>query len=335
LPGDMALTLGYVGSRGLNLTQAIEGNPTIPQILADGQPFWPVGNNPRVNPNWAAVDFRTAGGESWYNALQVGLTKRLSHGLQFQSSYTWSKTLDDTQAQIGPSDDLSSSGRASYPMNPQLDWAPSSFDVAQNWRFNVIYHLPRTGLRSAAGAILNGWWVSTIVSVQSGYPFTPGIQGDRSHQVQFNQGIDHPNLVPGRSIDSITNGVSTGNGVNPCPTAGEALGTPDLWFDPCAFGLQPAGFLGNAGRSILRGPGLANLDFSAVKDTRLGFLGESGNLEFRAEFFNFLNRANFGQPSRFVFAGKSTGELPLTNAGLITNTITASRQIQLALKILF
>ena len=118
---------------------------------------------------------------------------------------------------------------------------------------------------------------------------------------------------------------------------------PNRYFDPNAFTLQPAGFLGTAGRNILRGPGFATLDFSLAKDTALRMLGESGKVEFRAEFFNILNRANFvtpgiglgGNSAGVVFAGRSNTETPLATAGRITRTAGTSRQIQLALKILF
>ena len=105
--------------------------------------------------------------------------------------------------------------------------------------------------------------------------------------------------------------------------------------DPCAFAIPAAGFLGTSGRNILRTPGFANLDFSLAKDTALGFLGESGKLEFRAEFFNILNRVNFAVPNRTVFAASADVQAPLATAGQITSTVGTSRQIQLALKILF
>ena len=116
---------------------------------------------------------------------------------------------------------------------------------------------------------------------------------------------------------------------------GRPLGTPQLYFDPCAFAIQPAGFLGTAGRNILRGPGFATLDFSLVKDTPLGFLGEGGKLEFRAEFFNILNRVNFQLPNKLVFAARADVEAALPTAGLITSTVGSSRQIQLALKVIW
>ena len=133
--------------------------------------------------------------------------------------------------------------------------------------------------------------------------------------VPLGGGDDRPDLVSGRSNDDIVKG------------------GPEQYFDPTAFALQPAGYLGSAGRNILRGPGFANLDFSLVKDTSLGFLGEGGKLEFRSEFFNILNRVNFTTPSRTVFAGSST--TPLASAGQISDTIGTSRQIQFALKLIF
>ena len=102
--------------------------------------------------------------------------------------------------------------------------------------------------------------------------------------------------------------------------------------------LQPAGFLGNAGRNILNGPGFADMDISLVKDTTLKFLGESGKLQFRSEFFNILNHANFALPSsRVAYTGTASDvtENPLSTAGTITATISTSRQIQFALKIIF
>jgi len=128
---------------------------------------------------------------------------------------------------------------------------------------------------------------------------------------------DRPDLLPGRSVDSTV------------------LGGPNRYFDPTAFAVPAAGFLGNAGRNILRGLGLANLDFSVAKDTPLPFLGETGKLEFRAELFNILNRPNLASPDRFVFAGQASGEAPLPTAGRINSTATTSRQLQFALKIVF
>ena len=116
---------------------------------------------------------------------------------------------------------------------------------------------------------------------------------------------------------------------------GQKLGGPELYFDPCAFSLEPNGFLGLQGRNILSAPGLANVDFSVVKDTKLGILGEGGNLQFRVEAFNILNRVNFRRPSQNTYSGSITSGRALSTAGDITRTNTTSRQLQFALKVIW
>src|SRR5581483_2481394 len=128
--------------------------------------------------------------------------------------------------------------------------------------------------------------------------------------------------------------------------AGTPIGTPDLYYDPCAFAVPPLGRLGNAPRNFLSGPGLRNLDFSLTKMTKLSMLGEGGALEFRAEVFNLTNHANRFIPSgRTVFtATNSATTLPITanqpavnpSAGKDNDdTVTGGRRIQFALKIVF
>ena len=327
LPYQMAITVAYAGSRGINLMKVTEGNPTVPQVLPDGRQFW-LGTESRTNPNWGAIDLRTAGGNSWYHSLQVGINKRVSRGLQFQSSYTWSKLIDETQGQLGVNaEDNSNYTFPTDPTHRNVDRGAASFDIAHNIRFNAIYRLPELSSGGAVGrALLNGWWTSGILSLQTGLPFSTVMGSNRSRSgVGAGQG-DRPNLLPGRKNDNII------------------LGGPDQYYDTSAFAVQDAGFLGTAGRNILRGPGFATLDFSLVKDIRLRPLGESGKLEFRAEFFNLLNRANFGTPgvgqgggnaAGVVFAGLANGERPLPTAGRLIDTSSSSRQIQFALKILF
>ena len=348
LPGDMALSVTYAGSRGLNLMQITEGNPTVPQILPDGRKFW-TGTEPRINPNFGTMELHTASIDSKYNSLQVSLVKRLSKGLQFQSSYTFSKLIDTDPAQTG-GETLASNEVTPDPANLQIQRAVADYDATHVWHFNAIYRIPDLVSKgNFLGKVLNGWSTSGILTLQSGLPFTVEEQTNRSRSNVFGGGStagaatspDRPDLVPGRNNSNITSGTTAG-----CPgvAAGQKLGTPNLWYDPCAFTLQPAGFLGDAGRNILRGPGVANIDFSLTKDTPLPFLGESGKLQFRADIFNILNHANFttpelggspGNSAGIVFAGRTNGELPLATAGNIPSTSTASRQIQLSLRIVF
>jgi hypothetical protein len=243
----------------------------------------------------------------------------LTKGLQFQSSYTWSKVIDETQG-LAPGDGTSGSNTVEGvdPTHRSVDRGLATFDVTHNWRFNAIYRIPELGSGQGFGKLLQGWWTSGILTLQSGYPFDVLVSSNRSRsKVDGGSKPDRPDLVPGRSPGNIV------------------LGGPDRYFDPSAFAIQSAGFLGDLGRSFLRGPRLANLDFSLVKDTRLKFLGESGNLQFRAEVFNIFNRANFGLPAGAAYSGIRDTEPPLASAGRITTTLTPSRQIQFALKMLF
>ena len=336
LPYNMALSVGYAGSRGFNIIRVEDANPTIPTVLPDGRQFW-TGNEARVNPNWTSIEFYTAGSRSWYNSVQVSLLKRLTKSVQFQASYTWSKSMDTAQSQV-VSENNATSDFLVDTLRPQVDKSLSAYDTPQNLRLNVIYKLPTSSVKGLTGQLLNGWWMSSILTLQSGNTFTPTLQTERSRSKTDNgiAGVDRPDLVPGRTSSNIVSGTTAGCLGVP---AGKKLGTPNLWYDPCAFTLQAPGFLGTAGRDILRGPGVANVDFSIVKDTALPKLGEGGKLEFRTEIFNILNRANFDSPDRTVFAGSSapgaSPESVLPTAGQITRTLTTSRQIQFALKLIF
>jgi hypothetical protein len=352
LPFDMALTLAYAGSRGINLIQTVEGNPTIPdgvpqngtcvarpagQALdltseTDGSATacW-LGTESRINSSWNDVELKTAGANSFYNSMQVGLTKRLSRGLQFQSAFTWGRIVSDSASLASVDTNGASYQAGQNPINPITDRGLAPFDVKLNWRFNLLYSLPTLASPdSIAGKFFNDWQVGSIVSVQGGQPMTPGLSTNRSRSQTLRgpKGLERPNIVPGVQTGDITQGVSRGCG---SIAAGTPVGTPNLWFDPCAFELPTAGFLGNAGYNTLRLPGVATVDFSALKNIPLRFLGEGGKVEFRTEFFNLFNKANFGIPNRLVFTGSGF----VSNAGEITQTITDARQIQLALKIIF
>ena len=149
-----------------------------------------------------------------------------------------------------------------------------------------------------------------MVTLQGGFPFTP--------QLSYNPSNSGDTRNPVRPF------------VNPNFTGNVIEGTPNQWFNPAAFLAPPnnSGFFGNLGRDTLTGPGLATWDFAVHKDTRLH---ERLNLQFRAEFFNILNRANFNTPNAVTFT--PTGVSP--TAGLITSTATSSRQVQLSLKMLW
>jgi hypothetical protein len=335
LPWQMAASVAYGGSRGHNLIQTTEGNPTIPQILPDGRKFW-TGTEPRINPNWGPYELRVPTGRSWYDSLQVSVNRRLSNGMQFQSAYTLSKSTDHGSNQQG-SDSNTASNFLVDPDDIDRDKGPAAFDARHNLRFNAIYHLPASDLSGVVGGLINGWTVSGIVALRSGLPLTPGVNTNRSRSgvggggaIPGSSNADRPDLVAGVNPADITTGVSRGCGG---VAAGTPVGTPTRWFDPCAFALQPIGTLGSAGRNIIRGPGLATVDMSLTKDAPLPAIGSNGQVEFRVEIFNVLNRTNFDMPNRTVFSGTTADPLP--TAGQITATATTSRQIQLAVRVSF
>jgi hypothetical protein len=362
LPWTTALQISYVGSRGIHLLGGADGNP-YPFTIQNGQPFWSGTAKRLVNPTWGTFPGGSTN-DSIYNALEVSVTKRVSHGLQFQSEYTYSKLIDDGDGQ-NPAQNVSTSSAAVSILDMKLDRGLASFDARNNYRFNTIYNLPNTGSsnRFVAG-ILNGWWTSAILSLQSGYPFTPSVSTNRSRSEGSANpaNLDRPDWLPGRNPYNATHGGSSGCTLGTGSTAkviasGTPLGGPNLYFDPCAFTLEPVGYEGNVGRNSLIGPGLLDLDASLVKDTSVKWLGEAGKIEFRAEFFNILNHPNFAQPTRTVFSGSLTNgvncslsgcpvgtENALATAGTILSTASGttavqssgnSRQIQFGIRIIF
>ena len=334
LPASMMVSVAYAGSRGMNLVGVKDANAPYPSILPDGRAFF-TGTEALPNPNWAQLAIVTAGSDSWYNSLQFGLQKRLSHHLQLQSSYTWSSSLDTTQ------DPATGEGGGSNPLgtdmaHPRTDKGPTDFYLRHAWTFNAVYELPALG-QGFIGKVLGDWRLSSIISLRTGLPFTAYLSGNQSRSnISGGGGADRPNLVAGRKPSDITSGTTAG-----CPgvTAGQKLGTPNLFFDPCAFTIQPFGFLGTESRNMLLGPNVANWDFSLTKEIPLALMREGSRLEFRAEMFNLLNRANFDVPiaGRTIFTadGKTSNPTALPIAGQLSRTVSPSRQIQFALKLVF
>ena len=311
LAGHITATIGYAGSRAYNLMSAVEANPVVPVIQADGSKFFAAGA-PRRNTAFGPIDYRTNGGHSEYNSLQLSAQKRFSRRYQLQASYTLAKSMDNLQAQLNA--DVNNA--SVYPQDPydrDIDWARSDFDVRHVFQANFVWDVPgREG-----SALLDGWQFNGIVTLRGGVPFTAALGGTNWSRSGNTSGEDRPNLKPGVNPDAIV------------------LGDPDHYFDTSAFVLPPQGTFGDAGRNTLTGPSYAMTNVSFVKNTRIGALGSGGQLQLRLEIFNLLNRANFATPDRVVFAAASPTETALPTAGRITRTVTSSRQVQLAAKILF
>ena len=205
-------------------------------------------------------------------------------------------------------------------VNPSRDRGRSSFDARHNFVPTVTYPIPLRFQNKALGVILGGWTVNGIGTFRTGEPFTGRVGNNRSGNGD-RWSPDRPNLNPGFSNDP-THGVTAGCAGVP---AGQQLGTPDLWYDPCAFSRPAAGTYGNLARNTITGPGFNNVDFSADKIFKAT---ERINLQFRAEIFNLLDQAHFYAPGFNVFSG---------SAGHVSKLISSpgGRLTQLGLKITF
>ena len=331
ITSGMALTVAYVGTRGVHLFALSEANPCIPTGFdANGLPNWvgPGGcPNGRINPNLGSINSNTTDDSSRYNALQVSVNKRLGKGLQLQASYTYSRSTDDGQGQL--ESDIAEF--RTYAPLARLDSGPSFFDVAHNFRFNTLYRLPNFKTEGFGARLLNGWWVGSIVSAQTGYPFSVLVGGNPS-----NSGISEVHSPANDRASYVTSAnLATAVLTNPNAVVYDAAtvitGTPGQWFNPNMFTAAPAGHLGDTPRDLLRGPGLIDWDASINKDTSAKFLGDAGMIQFRAEFFNFLNHPNYALPCQTISSGACAP------GGLISNLSEGSspRDIQVALKVIF
>jgi len=360
LSPNTSLTVGYVGSHAYHELIGLDANEPVPVICPASPcpavyPTWdpsqpttatnnptigfPIGSplagapipagtyyipagTPKANPSLANTWTWFSAGAGSYNALQIDATHRFSHGLSFRGVYTFSKTLDD-----GDSMNQTTAGNApglvSNPYNLRADKGLATFNVTNLGVINALYTLPfgqgeryASDLEGWKGVFISGWSLSSIVTLQSGFPLTP--------QLSYNPSNNGDTRNPVRPF------------VNPSFTGPIVLGGPNHWFNPAAFIAPPSasGFYGNAGRDVVDGPGLATWDFSVLKNTAIH---ERMQLQFRAEIFNLLNRANFNTPNLIVFTPPTaTNPTGLSGtAGAITSTSTTARQVQFGLKLLW
>jgi hypothetical protein len=251
-----------------------------------------------------------------YNAMTVDVRHRFSHGLTFRGAYTWSKALDDGDS-LNATAAANAPALVQNPLNIRGDWGPATYDVRNAGVMNVSYELPfgngkqmLNGVNGWENNFISGWTLNSIVTIQSGFPFTP--------QLSFNPSIDGDSRNPVRP------------NWNPSFTGPVILGGTTQWFNPAAFVVPTSGTFGNVGRNVLTGPGIGTWDFSVLKDTHLF---ERMNLQFRAEIFNLLNRTNLNTPNLIVFTSAAGAPSPV--AGTFTQTSTSSRQVQFSLKLLW
>jgi Carboxypeptidase regulatory-like domain/TonB dependent receptor len=335
----------------LGLPASFNDNPTgiVPGLL--------------INPHGGAqVQSTIFQAESWYNSMQVRVDKRMSHGFQMGGSFTWGKALDTSSSSFA-GDNYSNN------ISPVIPWwdrsvvkGLSDFNVTRNIVINALWQVPTPASFSGpAGWIARGWGLGGVFEASDGTPMWPldGVDGDPMGQYN-GAPIAIPDYVAGCNL---TNNSSGRHGdlqyINPncfinavAPSSAFFNAAPPFGCDAnppfgpkganvslASLGLPPNtcfNLLGNLGRNTIIGPGLLNIDFSAVKDNHIRALGESMNLQFRAEMFNIFNRANFAAvPAGNLEALDSTGAAVAKFGRLDAPLQVPNREIQFALKLIW
>ncbi len=281
--------IGLVGLRKYSSPQCnpIGGWDPANQVWTNGCPS-------DGNPVFSSIFAQDTIANAAYNSLQASLEKRMSHGLQFQVAYTWSKSFDQA----------SSFEAILNPLDPRRSRSLSQFDARHRFVLSYVWDLPTPKYSGFTGKIANGWDLSGIVTVQSGFPIRITSQDDIEEMNSFDFELPgQPNQTgPFKTQDPRKNG--------------------GYWFDPALFtnDTVPLGTFGNAKRTICCGPGIGGWDFALHKNTPVT---ERQSIEFRAEFFNFLNHTQFLQPDGNITDGSDFGRIKRARA---------PRQLQFALK---
>jgi hypothetical protein len=305
--------------------------------------FLPDGtSSPKINPNFGRVNATLWQANSFYDAMQVDIAKRASHGFTFHGAYTWGKSVDTLSAT--EADDAFPNGIFNQIFFDQRTTRGlSDFNVAQTLVLSVTWEIPgpQKGSRLPEWAF-GGWQIVGLYKASTGQPFTPILGGDPAGTKLDETGLV-PSLVPGcNPVNSNFKKDPSPIYINPnCFILPQS--TPAIASECQPFGQGPgnpgipgtcANLRGNMGRNIVIGPGLSKLDLSVFKNNYIRRISESFNAQFRAEIFNIFNRANFGSPTDNTAVFDQNG-LPISSAGLLTSTQTTSRQIQFALKLIW
>jgi hypothetical protein len=359
LTPNLAAMVAYVGSRGLHQPFRVDDSDLVIPTKTSAGYLWPqvdvngnlltTGQAPlRINPHFGSVRGMFYDGRSYYDALELQLSKRISHGFQVQGVYTWGKSIDTSSATVA-GDAFGNSIASLYWFDMKLSRGPSDFNIGRTFVLNGTWELPSPkSLAGPASWALNGWQLGLIFTASDGVPFTAtfGTGGDPLGTLSSDDWA-FPNRLGGAGCKTLTN---PGNPNNYIKTQCFAVPTaPDMAFwtkncdpqpptvgGPPPLPLQCFNLKGNSGRNILTGPGITETDFSVFKNNYVKRISENFNIQFRAEAFNVLNHANFAPPVSpnntdiFDATGASTGV-----AGRLSRTTTTSREIQFALKVIF
>jgi hypothetical protein len=338
LTDNLGVIIGYVGSRGLHHQFKVDdSNMTLPTLTSAGYVFPyskdPTKTLPTLNPNFGAIRSLWWNGSSSYHSLQVGATKRMSKGILFQGSYTWSKSIDNSSSGAG-SDSYANALSSLHWYDQRLNKSVSDFNAPRVLALSTVWEVPTwQGSAKISQKILGGWQLGGIFTAQDGQPFTALVGGDPLGQ-NSSDPFAFPNRLTSAGCSSLVNPGNITQYIKvqcfSMPTA-PSQAFYDQYCNPAIPFPTCINLLGNARRNILSGPGLANLDFSVYKNTRIS---ERLTTQFRAEFFNVLNHTNFQSPLSSNVIFDSTGNLQ-NGAGAIVQTANDSREIQFALKFLW
>lgn len=342
LPGSTLLRIGYVGATGKRLFVSTSFNPTTPAgvqaCLADpnnkinggtggcadhrlDQPILFPSHYAFPGDVWGQPGIQTTNGWSHYNALQVTVEKRLSHGLQFLSAFTWSHSLDVSSSFENVA--FQTAGATDPYGRLQNDYGSSAFDVRHRWVISGTYEIPSLHKvwAFAPDRVFSGWQISAINTLQDGFPLSLQATSIRSLTCSFNFSFyacpDRPQLVTFPTAANPRTSTFTS------PVGGNVRN--HYWFNPADFTDAPFGQLGNVSRGFFRGPGYTNLDMAIEKNTRIT---EKTSFQMRLEAFNAFNHTNFGNPNNNVDS---------SNFGRISSirSFTNSRLVQLGAKFSF
>ena len=312
LSSNWAIEVGYLGSQSHHLYNYEEGNGGVPGTMGSAASRLPFAD-------FGYIYLVADGINANYNSLAFKVTKRFSQGMSVISSYTYSKSIDDSSGiRVQGYDSLFAQN--SYCQ--ECDRGLSAFNVPNRWVTSVLYELPvgkgkpLNITNGFVNAVIGGWQTGGTMTLQDGVPVSLTIGGVDNSETEG--GYDRPNAT----------------GVSPYPSNQ----TTAQWYNGAAFVEAPPGTFGHVGRNTMESPGIFSIDAELHKSWVMPY-SEHHQLQLRFEAFNVLNHPNWGEPNPNILAGAAYPGQPSTNAhtgfGAISTTAIAMRQLQLGLKYSF
>jgi hypothetical protein len=329
--------VAYVGSRGIHQPFRVDdADMALPTRTQYGYVFDPTA--PRLNDHFGSIRGMWYRGHSYFNALETQIAKRMSHGFQAQGVFTWSKSIDTSSATMAG--DAFGNSISSLPFyDIRSNRGLSDFNIGRTLVVNGTWEVPSSkSLSGPAKWAADGWELGLILTASDGVPFTAtwGTGGDPS-LTQNNDDWAFPNRLGGPGCKTLTNPGHPSRYIKYECFAVPTIADPTAWAANNCVGTFPQCFnlRGNAGRNILIGPGITEMDFSVFKNNYIPKISENFNVQFRAEIFNALNHANFAPPVTPDHTDIFDPAGNLGAPGVLTRTTTTAREIQFAVKVIW